>query len=60
MKRFLEKHGLWVLLAIAVAAVTLAVLSVVSFTFAGSIAGAVIFGRGNSSKRKRYVPRPRA
>ena len=37
-----------------------AVLSVVSFTFAGSIAGAVIFGRGNSSKRKRYAPRPRA
>ena len=32
MKRFLEKHGLWVLLAIAVAAVTLAVLSVVSST----------------------------
>ena len=37
-----------------------AVLSVVSFTFAGSITGAVIFGRGNSSKRKRYAPRPRA
>lgn len=35
-----------------------AVLSVVSFTFAGSIAGAVIFGRGNVSKRKRYAPRP--
>ena len=37
-----------------------AVLSVVSFTFAGSIAGAVLFGRGNASKRKRYAPRPRA
>lgn len=37
-----------------------AVLSVVSFTFAGSIAGAVIFGRGSASKRKRYAPRPRA
>ncbi len=37
-----------------------AVLSVVSFTFAGSIAGAVLFGRGNASKRKRYSPRPRA
>ena len=37
-----------------------AVLSVVSFTFAGSIAGAVIFGRWSASKRKRYAPRPRA
>ena len=37
-----------------------AVLSVVSFTFAGSIAGAVIFGRGAVPKRKRYAPRPRA
>ena len=37
-----------------------AVLSVVSFTFAGSIAGAVIFGRGSASKGKRYAPRPRA
>ena len=37
-----------------------AVLSVVSFTFAGSIAGAVLFGRGSASKRKRYAPRPHA
>ena len=32
MKHFLEKHGLWVLLAIAVAAVTLAVLAVTALT----------------------------
>ena len=37
-----------------------AVLSVVSFTFAGSIAGAVIFGKGTVTRRKRYAPRPRA
>ena len=43
MKRFLEKHGLWVLLAIAVAAVTLAVMSVVSSTASplGNIVGVI-------------------
>ena len=43
MKRFLEKHGLWVLLAIAVAAVTLAVLSVVSSTASplGNVVGVI-------------------
>ena len=43
MKHFLEKHGLWVLLAIAVAAVTLAVMSVVSSTASplGNIVGVI-------------------
>ena len=43
MKRFLEKHGLWVLLAIAVVAVTLAVLSVVSSTASplGNVVGVI-------------------
>ena len=43
MKHFLEKHGLWVLLAIAVVAVTLAVMSVVSSTASplGNIVGVI-------------------
>lgn len=43
MKHFLEKHGLWLLLAIAAAAVTLAVLSVVSSTSSplGNVVGVI-------------------
>ena len=43
MKHFLEKHGLWLLLAIAAASVTLAVLSVVSSTSSplGNVVGVI-------------------